>query len=205
VGVVCNENTDEVYVLIYEDRSVAVFKGLAGKVEGIRKTTYKTLSVSQVHSMANVSIREKHEWGFYGHSTINHNYNLKTIRGDKVVVDNATGLMWHQGGSDDWVSWDEAKEWVEDLNSEEGYAGYQDWRLPTLEEAASLLESNKRNDLYIDPVFSKKQRYIWTGDKFEKKDGSEAAWYVFFNFGGVDRGSSHFNVSYYVRPVRSVR
>ena len=286
VGVVCNENTDEVYVLIYEDRSVAVFKGLAGKVEVVRpflkdgdiqlslkidsrpvggeitldgkyvgKAPYSvsvidiglgvhdievkregckawrksvdiklgddltfvarmvlgTLSLneirinSEVYSMSNVSIREKKDWGFRGHSTINHNYNLKTIRGDKVVVDNATGLMWHQSGSDDYMEWDEAKEWVEDLNSEEGYAGYNDWRLPTVDEAVSLLEPSRTNgDLYIDPVFSKNQRWIWTGDMFEDEDedGSEAAWCVYIYIGLV--GWIDFDFSHYVRPVRSV-
>ena len=165
------------------------------------RSSYKKLSVSQVQSIPNVSIREKDEWGFYGHSTIKHDYSLKAVSGDVVVVDNATGLMWHQSGSDDWMSWDEAKEWVEDLNSEEGYAGYQDWRLPTVDEAVSLLESSEKNgDLYIDPVFSKKQRWIWTGDS---KAGSEAAWLVYFINGDVywhhisDRSSI-------VRPVRSV-
>jgi hypothetical protein len=160
--------------------------------------------------MSNVSIRrEKKYWGFYGHSTIKHGYNPKAIRGDKVVVDDATGLMWHQGGSDDWMKWDDAKEWVEDLNSEEGYAGYHDWRLPTLEEAASLLESNKRNDLYIDPVFSKKQRFIWTGDRY----GSEAAWDVLFFNGSIGSGKYFsavksrifYDGNGYVRPVRSMR
>ncbi len=153
--------------------------------------------------MANVSIREEDEWGFVGHSTINHDYNLKTIGGDKFVVDNTTGLMWHQSGSDDFMDWGEAKEWVEDLNSEEGYAGYNDWRLPTVDEAASLLESSKINGaLYIDPVFSKKQDWIWTGDKFEYEDGSGVAGYVGFSGGGVGRDG--IGSDGYVRPVRSV-
>ena len=51
--------------------------------------------------------------GFSGHSTINHDYNLKTVGGDKVVVDNATGLMWHQGGSDDELWADgQVNEWI---------------------------------------------------------------------------------------------
>ena len=149
--------------------------------------------------MPNVSIREKDKWGFAGCSSIKHDYNLKAIKGDVVVVDNATGLMWHQSGSDDEMEWDEAKEWVEDLNSEEGYAGYQDWRLPTVDEAVSLLESSEKNgDLYIDPVFSKKQRWIWTGDS---KAGSEAAWYVNFGHGSVSWNDFS---SFIVRPVRSV-
>jgi len=164
------------------------------------RSAYKTLSVSEVQSMPNVSIREKDDWGFYGHSTINHDYNLKTIGGDKVVVDIATGLMWHQSGSDNYMYREQAKEWVEDLNSEEGYAGYNDWRLPTVDEAVSLLESNKRTDLYIDPIFSNKQKWIWTGDRF----GSEAAWHVIF-YDGYVNWYNFYDYCHCVRPVRSVR
>jgi hypothetical protein len=164
--------------------------------------SYKTLSVSQVHSMLNMSIRKKKKWGFYGHSTINHDYNLKAIKGDKVVVDNATGLMWHQSGSRNLMSLQKAEKWARSLNSR-GYAGYDDWRLPTLEEAASLLESSKKNGYsYIDPVFSKMQEWIWTGDKLEDEDGSEAAWRVYFFYGSVN-WDDIINRSD-VRPVRSV-
>ncbi|HJN67852.1 MAG TPA: hypothetical protein QF602_00170, partial [Candidatus Marinimicrobia bacterium] len=80
---------------------------------------------------------------------------------------------------------------------------------PTLEEAASLLESNKRNDLYIDPVFSKKQRWIWTGDKFEIKGRWDVHFDRFFNCiqsGGVLGGGDWGRIGRheYVRPVRSV-
>jgi hypothetical protein len=182
-------------------------------------SNYKDLSVVQVKSFPNISIRQGWLfWGFYGYSTINHDYNLKTIGGDKVVVDNATGLMWHQSGSDDEMDWDDAKGWIESLNSEEGYAGYHDWRLPTVDEAASLLEqdmeaSSQNGGMYTDPVFSTKQNWIWTGDKTDYKPtvffikrkliGSEAAWNVFFYNGNVYWGYLII-FSYYVRPVRSM-
>ena len=178
------------------------------------RSSYKKLSVSEVQSIPNVSIRKKYAWGFHGHSTIKHDYSLKAVSGDVVVVDNATGLMWHQSGSDDWMSWDEAKEWVEDLNSEEGYAGYQDWRFPTVDEAASLLESSKKMgvngiDYYIDPFFSDKQIFITTGDKLECEDDSEEAWWYVSvineqNIGMVYWGSPPL-CGCDVRPVRSVR
>jgi len=173
------------------------------------RSSYETLSVSQVQSMPNVSIRKKKRWGFYGHSTIKHDYNLKTVGGDKVVVDNATGLMWHQSGFAEYIDWDEAKKWVRSLNSR-GYAGHHDWRLPTVDEAASLLESKERNGVYIDPIFSNKQEYghlIWTADS---KDGSSilspgasAAWLVFFYNGRV-RWHNVDSIYGNVRPVRSV-
>jgi len=180
------------------------------------RSSYKTLSLSEVQSMPNVSISKKGHFGFYCHSTINRDYNLKAIRGDKVVVDNATGLMWHQSGSDGGMIWNSPKKWVEDLNSEEGCAGYNDWRLPTVDEAASLLESSEKNGgLCIDPVFSNKQECIWTGDKFEYEDGSETTWCVgfrtgsplgggvFFRIGRVYRVDSH--IFYHLNGVRPVR
>lgn len=106
-------------------------------------SSYRDLSVSQVLSIPNISIRNKHNYGFYGYSTIIHRYEVKSLNGDSVVTDHATGLMWHQSGSGKDMVWSEAKQWIKDLNNK-GFAGYSDWRLPTVEEAISLLESNKK-------------------------------------------------------------
>jgi len=81
------------------------------------RSSYSDLSVSQVQSMPNISIREKNGWGFYGYSTTNHSYGLKVINDDKVVIDHATGLMWHQNGSDNYMKRNAAKQWVRGLNS----------------------------------------------------------------------------------------
>ncbi len=160
------------------------------------RSSYSDLSVSQVQSIPNISIREKNDWGFFGHSTITHRYDLKVIYDDKVVIDHATGLMWHHSGSGENMEWEDAKKWVRKLNNR-GYPGYSDWRLPTVEEAASLLESGESNGLHIDPVFSYSQEWIWTGDVY----GTKGAWGVYF-------GSDlvfwvNFDSKFYVRPVRS--
>ena len=162
------------------------------------RSHYRSLSVSEVQSMPNISIREKNDWGFYGHSTISHSYGLKLVNNDNVVIDHATGLMWHQPGSDNKMEWEKAKKWVRELNVR-GHFGYNDWRLPTLEEAASLLESDETNGLYIDPVFSSKQEWLWTCDEY----GQVGAWGVYFGSGLVFW--VNFDSSFYVRPVRSVR
>jgi len=78
------------------------------------------------------------------------------------------------------------------LNSEK-HGGYDDWRLPTLEEATSLMEAKKHGDLYLDPVFNHKQRWIWTADRYS----ASAAWVVGFRSGGgcyFDRVDSNGSV-----------
>lgn len=89
-------------------------------------------------------------------------HQFETGKGGQVVVDKTTGLMWQQSGSPKSMVYDDAKKYIAQLNREK-FAGYSDWRLPTLEEAMSLMEPQKKNaDLYIDPVFDNTQRWIWT-------------------------------------------
>jgi hypothetical protein len=158
------------------------------------RSSYRNLSVSEVQSIPEIYIRKFDEWGFYGHSTIIHNYEKTSIKGGNVVIDHATGLMWLQSGSKEYMQWIAAMGWVRKLNVFK-YAGYSDWRLPTIEEAASLLEPVKKNALYIDPVFDEEQWGIWSGDK---RGGS--TWSVYFSLGNVRWRYKNR----YVRPVRQL-
>lgn len=81
--------------------------------------------------------------------------------GDNLtVVDERTGLMWQRGGLD-LCSNSRMKRNIEQLNKE-GLAGYQDWRLPTLEEAMSLMEAAlNAKGLHLHPCFSKAQPFIF--------------------------------------------
>jgi len=164
------------------------------------RSSYRDTSISQVQSMPNKSIRKQSDYGFYGYSTIRHKYTKASIGEDDVVMDNATGLMWHRSGSDSYCqTWDEAMQWVIDLNLRK-YAGYNDWRIPTVEESASLLESSKKNgELYIDSVFNNPPEYVWTGDN--GKD-SGLVWSVSFADGGV---RCVYHGGLYVFPVRSLK
>lgn len=162
------------------------------------RSSYLNLTVSQVQSMSNISIRRKKPWGFYGHSIIQHEYETKIIADEKVVIDHATGLMWQQSGSYDYMKRKEVKKWLRGLNRK-GYAGYTDWRVPTVEEASSLLEASEMNgNLYIDTVFDEKQRWLWTGDSCS----SGGMWRVYFDDGYVDWGDVSL---LFVRPVRNIK
>jgi hypothetical protein len=163
------------------------------------RSSYRDLSIMQIQSMPHVEIREEKEWGFYGHSTIRHQYEVKSIGYEKVVIDHVTGLMWHQSGSERFKDKGKIAGWVDNLNLK-GYAGFNDWRLPTAEEAASLLEpKQKYGDMYVDTVFDNKQPWIWTGDSY----GDDAAWAISACYGSVFW--SKFNEYYCIRPVRSMK
>jgi Protein of unknown function (DUF1566) len=132
---------------------------------------------------------------------VQHEYVQKTEAGKKVVLDHATGLMWQQSGSSQTKSWAEAHDYVQEMNKG-NYAGFSDWRLPTIEELASLLESVKKNgDLYIDQVFDPTQQWCWSGDKM--KEDAARAWRVHFQLGGVDGYRIKRNITY-VRAVRTL-
>ncbi len=117
--------------------------------------------------------------------------------GDGTVTDRITGLMWQKDGSEDGMTWLKAKEYINELNREK-FAGYSDWRLPTVEELASLIKSMKARGIYIDPVFSEKQQYCWSADTLD----TDIAWYVSFKT-GITRHI--FRFFYYVRAVRTVK
>jgi len=129
-------------------------------------------------------------------------FEVQTIKGDKIVMDRASGLIWQHGGSNKAMTYNKAKAWIRELNLK-GYAGYHDWRLPTSEEAMSLLEPIKNNsDLYIDFVFNKQQMMIWTSDLVKDEPWS---WFVCFDEGGCRNASLYENISIYACYVRAVR
>lgn len=116
---------------------------------------------------------------------------------DGTLSDRATGILWQQGGSAAYVTYAEAERLVADLN-ERAFAGHRDWRLPTLEEAASLLEPDRQNeDLHIDKQFDPRQRRIWTADAA----GPNGAWRVDFAEGSLFWTAKDFR--HFVRACRA--
>ena len=164
----------------------------------------KIVTLSEAEEIADIIIHEKKfNQGFFGHSTISHDYEENIIDNDNIVIDHATGLMWHQSGSFKNISWKSAKRWVIKLN-ENGYAGFTDWRLPTLEEAVSLLEPSAKNgNQFIDPAFDKTQSSVWTCDSNISNSSLslDRAWSVNFNYSLVSRMDIMIERKK-VRPVR---
>ncbi len=129
------------------------------------------------------------------------NYSGQLVAGDKVAVDSLTGLMWDRFGSPHAMRFSDSGGWIAMMNKYK-YGGYSDWRLPTVEEAASLLRREKNHhDLHIDDTFSAIQFKIWTCDSLSA-NGQSAEWAAHFSMGYL---SLETGVGPFVRAVRSIR
>jgi hypothetical protein len=86
--------------------------------------------------------------------------------GDETITNRVTGLMWEKGGSSRILHFSKAKKYVSRLNREM-FAGYNDWRIPTLEELCSLLEQkvNERGK-HISSLFKDTQSKCLSTDRF---------------------------------------
>ena len=162
------------------------------------RSTYDKISNSQIDSLPFITVREKHNSIFLCHSSIIHCYEEKPVGNGDVIIDHTTELMWYQSGSLEYFNLRKAMKWVKKANKD-SYAGFNDWRLPTLEEASSLLEFETNDDNFIDPAFDNKQWGTWTGDKSDRSH----AWIVTFVNGTISQVPAGTPATF-VRPVRSL-
>ncbi len=115
--------------------------------------------------------QERNPEGIFAHALVDNGDNL-------TVTDKVTGLMWQRAGTDIMSNRSMRRE-VERLNKEQ-FAGYSDWRLPSMAEALSLLETEKlANDQYLHPCFSPEQPFIFV-EAIRKPGGY---WFVDFKQG----------------------
>ncbi len=108
------------------------------------------------------------EWSHAGGRGIAHHYEW--LHEGTVVLDRVTGLMWQRGGSPDVYSFREVGQYVRRTNRGgilglRKLGGYDDWRLPTLEEAMSLMQPEKTVSGFLAPFFDAHPPNIFTADE----------------------------------------
>jgi hypothetical protein len=143
-----------------------------------------------------------------GGAGIAHAYRQQVVDGFPVVSDDATGLTWEQGGSGRIVDGgrEGAEAYAHALN-ERRAGGYANWRLPTIDEALSLLTPEAHGDYHMDPsLAASRAPFIWTADEWLPDDPAEGArgergWVVYYFDALIAAEPVAFNG--YVRAVRT--
>ncbi|MFN2369034.1 MAG: DUF1566 domain-containing protein [Desulfurivibrionaceae bacterium] len=112
-----------------------------------------------------------------GGSFVNY---LVDNRDQQTVTDQRTGLMWDRQGCD-LANLKRVRQYIDDLNRRK-FAGYDNWRLPTIDEALSLMEpAQNQAGLHLHPCFSRQQPFIFTAD--QRRPGGY--WFVDYKQGAA--------------------
>jgi hypothetical protein len=182
--------------------AVAVYIRESGDRAPPLRSAPATLSAAEAKAM--IAEKDFHEaqWNASARG-VEHAYTTR-VGGDAVMIaDGATGLVWEKGGSGRPLSYGDALARVNEM-SVQRFGGYADWRLPTLEEAASLLAppegppgTDAAGRVHIDPVFDfAGAPFVWTADN--AADGRR--WVVYYGEGKLGLEQENYNA--YVRAVR---
>ncbi len=108
----------------------------------------------------------------------------------------ALGLTWEREGSPFPLQWEEALEYVAELN-DAGFAGFADWRLPTVDELLTILTpAESRGDYCLQPFFGAERKRLWSADKAT----FVSAWFIDAELGFV--ASQDFTCHFHARAVR---
>ncbi len=133
------------------------------------------------------------------------------INENGTVTDTTTGLTWMRcalgmmwngkqcAGGKQWYAW---FEWDAAIHQVRGfsYGGYQDWRLPSIDELETLLNASCIDSTINEALFPDKLRKrFWS--QTEDADNRDYVWVVNFKNGRSD-SQLKTSTSYYARLVR---
>lgn len=116
---------------------------------------------------------------------------------DGTVTDNLLKVMWGSTLSEA-MPYSKAEKACKECD----FAGYKDWRLPTVNELFSLVDRKKHHPAIDTSIFpDTKNDWYWTNEEYVGYSGY--GWVVDFGFGVVS-GGCHSGINC-VRPVRAIK
>lgn len=97
---------------------------------------------------------EKKFYVLFVRGNAEYGVNNYVDNGDGTITDNATGLMWMQNDNGEGLTWENALSYAEAFE----FAGYSDWRLPSVKELQSIVDYTRSPETSgsaaIDPLFN---------------------------------------------------
>ncbi|MCB2180432.1 MAG: DUF1566 domain-containing protein [Desulfobulbaceae bacterium] len=168
--VVNNDDASKVIPLEIDQDKESMISGLPGRhtplPAAFTKVSLDTRPTAVLEDEVKGIVKTKNYFDSQHNPDGNFTNFLVDNNDEQTITDKVTGLMWQRGGAD-ITSLRKMLAYVRKCN-EEKFAGYTDWRLPTMEEALSLLEQ-KQNDkgLFLHPCFSREQPFIFLAEKRE--------------------------------------
>ena len=130
---------------------------------------------------------------FYGQDAQHpRNPQSYTDLGNGIIRDNVTGLMWQKDTAPGTYMWYQANTYSENLT----LGGYSDWRLPTMKELLTIVDSGRFNPSINTMFPGTYPSGYWSSTFIDTK----SVWYVNFSF-GLERSLLNYDYDY-VRAVR---
>ncbi|MBN2345371.1 MAG: SEL1-like repeat protein [Candidatus Aminicenantes bacterium] len=115
-----------------------------------------------------------------------HRFEPLNVDGLRLIVDHAPRLVWTRQQNPVKMNLKKSGQWIASLNRL-GYGGIRTWRLPTVEEAASLLQRGAGGGKsFLPDAFAADITEIWTGDSLTESE----SWIVDF-LGGTVRSAKN--------------
>ncbi len=149
------------------------------KPTGVRlRREYQSLGEEQIAAMLTANHMYDAQRNPAG--DFHHGYEAIDVAGLRVIVDRATDLVWTRQQIPVKMNLEKAVRWIESLNRVQ-YGGGRRWRLPTVEEAASLLQKGFEAEAFLPAIFGEGLQVIWTGDSTAKGE----SWAVDFLSGTI--------------------
>ena len=176
------ETTDDSLIvpIIEEEKEGLGASGLPGVDEPLPELQSITLPTGSAEMSEEDVVALVKEYNFTDHERNpegNFSNYLVDNEDEQTVTDKVTGLMWQRCGSD-IMSHRSMRRELDKVNAEK-FAGFDDWRFPSMAEALSLMEQEKNKDQFLHPCFSTEQPFIFV-DAIRKPGGY---WFVDFKHG----------------------